>query len=138
MRNIPNVTSTDYGTHLQKCLPTTIFQRCLGFILNNWKLVESYRAQISHHVHACSNDSARSNSLLPHRLQPSRCLYPWDYPVRNTGAGCHSLLQGTYLTQGSNSHLLHWQTVSLLLSHWTSLISHHKRSPFIRNYGRID
>ena len=26
----------------------------------------------------------------------------------NTGVGCHSLLQGIFLTQGSNLHLLHW------------------------------
>ena len=34
--------------------------------------------------------------------------------------GCHDLLQGIFLTQGSNSHLLcllHWQTGSLPLSY---------------------
>ena len=31
--------------------------------------------------------------------------------------GCHFLLQGIFLTQGSNPHLLHWQVGSLLLSH---------------------
>ena len=30
---------------------------------------------------------------------------------------CHSLLQGIFLTQGSNPGLLHWQLVSLPLSH---------------------
>ena len=37
---------------------------------------------------------------------------------RNTGVGSHFLLQGTFLTQGSNWHLLyllHWQTDSLPL-----------------------
>ena len=35
---------------------------------------------------------------------------------KNTGEGCHSLLQGIFLTQGSNPHLLHlqhWQADSL-------------------------
>ena len=32
---------------------------------------------------------------------------PWDFPGKNTGVGCHFLLQGTFPTQGSNLHLLH-------------------------------
>ena len=47
-------------------------------------------------------------------------------PGKDTGAGCHFLLQGIFPTQGSNSHLLHWQADSLLLSHlgspWGTLI----------------
>ena len=31
--------------------------------------------------------------------------------------GSHSLLQGIFLTQGSNSHLLRWQADSLSLHH---------------------
>ena len=30
----------------------------------------------------------------PHGLQPARLLCPWDYPSKNTGLGCHFLLQG--------------------------------------------
>ena len=33
-------------------------------------------------------------------------LYPWDFPGKNTGVGCHFVLQGIFLTQGSNLHLL--------------------------------
>ena len=55
--------------------------------------------------------------LLPHGLQPFRLLCPWDFPVKNTGAGCHFLLQGIFLTQGSDPCLLHWQANSLPLSH---------------------
>ena len=29
-----------------------------------------------------------------------------DSPVKNTGVGCHALLQGIFLTQGSNPRLL--------------------------------
>ena len=32
--------------------------------------------------------------------------------------GCHLLLQGIFLTQGSNSHLLHWQADSLPRTTW--------------------
>ena len=50
--------------------------------------------------------------LQPHGLQPSRLLCPWDFPGKNTGVGCHFLLQGTVLTQGSNLCFLHWQAGS--------------------------
>ena len=39
-----------------------------------------------------------------------------DFPGKNTGVGCHFLLQGIFLTQGSNLNLLHllrWQADSL-------------------------
>src|SRR5574339_48539 len=34
-----------------------------------------------------------SNSVRPHRWQPTRLLRPWDSPGKNTGVGCHFLLQ---------------------------------------------
>ena len=34
-----------------------------------------------------------SDSLWPHRQQPTRLPSPWDSPGKNTGAGCHFLLQ---------------------------------------------
>ena len=36
-----------------------------------------------------------------------------DSPGKNTGAGCHFLLQGTFATQGSNLRLLCWKADSL-------------------------
>ena len=58
-----------------------------------------------------------SDSLQLHGLQPSRLLHPSDSPgSKNTGMGCHFLLQGIFLTQGSNLcllHLLYWQAGSL-------------------------
>ena len=42
---------------------------------------------------------------------------PWDSPGKNTGVGCRALIQGIFLTQGSNMcllSLLHWQADSLL------------------------
>ena len=32
-------------------------------------------------------------TLWPHRRQPTRLLCPWDSPGKNTGVGCHFLLQ---------------------------------------------
>ena len=31
--------------------------------------------------------------MRPHRRQPTRLLHPWDSPGKNTGVGCHFLLQ---------------------------------------------
>ena len=36
--------------------------------------------------------SVRSDSMWPHRQQPTRLLCPWDFPGKNTGVGCHCLL----------------------------------------------
>ena len=33
------------------------------------------------------------NSVRPHRQQPTRLLSLWDFPGKNTGLGCHFLLQ---------------------------------------------
>ena len=54
-----------------------------------------------------------SDSLGPQGLYLSRLLCPWNSPDKNTGEGCHFLLQGIFLIQGSNLHLLHWQAGSL-------------------------
>ena len=34
-----------------------------------------------------------SDSVWPHRWQPTRLPCPWDSPGKNTGVGCHFLLQ---------------------------------------------
>ena len=34
-----------------------------------------------------------SNSVWPHRWQPTRLPHPWGSPGKNTGVGCHFLLQ---------------------------------------------
>ena len=34
-----------------------------------------------------------SDSVWPHRRQPTRLPRPWDSPSKNTGVGCHFLLQ---------------------------------------------
>ena len=42
------------------------------------------------------------SALRPHRLQPSRFLCPWNFPGKNTGKGCHFLLQKIFPTQRLN------------------------------------
>ena len=44
-------------------------------------------------------------------------LCPWDSPGKNTGVGCHFLLQGIFPTQGSNPGLPHCRQILYHLSH---------------------
>ena len=64
-----------------------------------------------------ASHSVVSDSLWPHKLQLTRLLCPWDSPGTNTKVGCHSLLQGIFLTQGSNPGLLLCRQILYCLSH---------------------
>ena len=59
--------------------------------------------------------SVVSNSLWPHGLYS-----PWNSPGQNTGVGSLSLLQGIFLTQGSNPGLLHCRWILYQLSYKVS------------------
>ena len=41
----------------------------------------------------CCINLVVSDSVRPHRQQPTRLPHPWDSPGKNTGVGCHFLLQ---------------------------------------------
>ena len=67
-----------------------------------------------YYMHA---ESLQSRPTL-HPMDYSPPEFKWDFPGKNTGVGCHALLQGIFLTQGSNPslfHLLHWQVGCLPL-----------------------
>ena len=66
----------------------------------------------------------------PIDYRPTRLLCPWNFPGKNTGASCHFLLQGIFLTQGLNlhlRHLLYWQADSLPLHYLGSQEASPKR-----------
>jgi len=44
-------------------------------------------------------------------------LYPWDSPGKNTGVGCHALLQGIFPTQGLNPSFPHCRQILYHLIH---------------------
>ena len=71
--------------------------------------------------------------LQPHGLQPTRLLCPWDFLGKNSGVGCHFLLQEILLTQRWNPYLLHWQADSLPLSYQGSPI---KQIPSLTGQSR--
>ena len=55
-----------------------------------------------------------SNSLWPHGLELTRFLCPWDSPVKNTGVGCHTRLQGIVPDPGIEPRSSALQADSLL------------------------
>ena len=59
------------------------------------------------------NCSVMSDSLQPHGLEPARLHFPWDSPGKNTGVGCHFLLQGIFPIQGSNPGFPHCRQMLL-------------------------
>ena len=68
----------------------------------------------------CSVTSVLSDSLWPQGLYPSRPLCPWNSPGKNTGVGCHALLQRIFPTQGLNLYhlcLLHCRWILYPLAH---------------------
>ena len=66
-----------------------------------------------------------SHSVVSDSLPPQDCSSPGssscgDSPGKNTGVGCHSLLQGIFLTQECNLGLLHCRQILYRLSHQRS------------------
>ena len=85
-----------------------------------------------HYCWKCKLVATMENSMLVYLLscvqllqvqglQPARLLCPWDFPGKNTGVGCHFLLQGIFPTQRSNTGLLHCRLILYQLSHQGSL-----------------
>ena len=65
-----------------KCLKTVAGRETPSRV-RNWALV----------CCCCKVTSVVSDSVQPHRWQPTRLRRPWDSPGKNTGVGCHFLLQ---------------------------------------------
>ena len=79
----------------------------------------SLNCEFLRHVLSCA---ALSHSVVPNCLQchgQMRLLCWWDSLGKNTGAGCHFLLQQIFPTQGFNLHLLS------LLQWWADALSPH-------------
>ena len=71
--------------------PPTSLQNLL---MNEWKNKIWYVHKMEYcHYCCCQVASVVSDSVRPHRRQPTRLCGPWDSPGKNTGVGCHFLLQ---------------------------------------------
>ena len=73
-----------------------------------------------------------SDSLQPHGLNSS-----WNSPGRDTGVGSRSLLQGIFLTQGSNPGLPHCRHILSQLSHQGTHMWEHDILKHDRFSGRM-
>ena len=65
---------------ITSCLP--------GTTLGSWEAIKAAAAAI-----AAKSLQSLSDSVQPHRRQPTRLPRPWDSPGKNTGVGCPFLLQ---------------------------------------------
>ena len=69
------------------------------------------------HVAAAAAKSLQSRpTLQPHRRQPTRPRRPWDSPGKNTGVGCHFLLQCMKVKSENEAA----QSCHLLATPWTT------------------
>ena len=101
---------------LQRLPPSTTMQHCL--FSQNILVFEALKSGVWG-LCMCSVAKLCPTQRL-HGLQLTRLL-SMGFPKKNTGVGCHFLVQGIFLTQGSNPCLLHWQLDSLPLRHPRSL-----------------
>ena len=102
---------------------TSLLRRSQGSRQRDWG-VSSYKIHVKNNVawhivsdKCCCLVAKLCPTLQPDGLQPDRLLSPQDFPGKNTELGCHFLLHGVFLTQGSNPHLLYQQADSLPRSH---------------------
>ena len=69
--------------------------RQIGFVQANMLVMDAAFLFTTHCCCCCCCCiiSVMSNSVRPHRRQPTRLPCPWDSPGKNTEVGCHFLLQ---------------------------------------------
>ena len=85
------------------------------YIVYMWGILKKERAAaVAAAVAAAAKSLQLCLTLWPHRRQPTRLHCPWDSPGKNTGVGCHFLLQCMKMEVKSLSH------VRLFATPWTA------------------
>ena len=90
-----------------------------GWIFQLSELIFSY---LQGDNKTCFTGMGESEKVLVTQLclnlwDPARLLCSWHFPDKNTEVGCHFLLQGIFLTWGSNPGLLHHRQILYHLNH---------------------
>ena len=102
------------GNSKNRKVATGALYKARGWSVWKIRLSAAQGAYMDHYVVSCSvmSDSSRPPWTVPRQAPLSMGFSP----DKNTGVGCHKLLQGIFLTQGLKPrllHLLHWQVDSL-------------------------
>ena len=124
---LSNITLLQFTSVLNICWPGTVH------LARHYEVggAEGARGRWCEQLQEChqgSKGDARLNTVkvkvkslsLSDSFQPCG-LCPWDFPGKNTGEGCHFLLQGIFPTQGWNLGLSHCRQTLYHLSHQGSL-----------------
>ena len=101
--------------YCEVCLLGTVASRCRDTLVKQ-PVMGTWRRPFSSSVLRLVVQSC------PTLCDPMNCSLPGssvlgDSPGKNTGVGCHALLQGIFPTQGSNPGLLHCRQILYHLSH---------------------
>ena len=75
-------------------------------LLNIFLLLQVYFCYSTYPIHDEPVWLVVSDSSQAPGLKPTRLLCPWNFSGKNTGMGCHFLLQGILPTQGMQSALV--------------------------------
>ena len=96
---------------------TSLTNNILGvsFIISNQ--MEKFYFNFGLTFNACMLSLQLCSTLQPHELQPTRLICPQNSLGKNIGMGSHFLLQGIFLTQGSNRGFLHCKQIPYCLHH---------------------
>ena len=116
---------SDYNVNLDYC---SVIKRCLpplGEYGSAFEELHPHHDGVNAPLTVCVCSGTQSCQTL---CDPMNCSPPGSFvhgksPGKNTGVGCHALLQGIFLTQGSNQCFLHEQV--------DCLASDPPRKPFI-------
>ena len=115
---------------LPESIPHLVFHsKCMTYSLLKQIITSFPRACLTNMP---VSHSVMSNSSWSHELEPTRLLYPLSSPVKNSGVGCHSLLQRIFLTQEQNLGLLHSRQIVYWLSYQGS--THRFNKYLLRTY----
>ena len=102
------------------CLPSVLFFFLIFFLLKDNCFTELCyflsNLNMNQPCCCCCVASVVSDSVRPHRRQPTRLPCPWDSPGKNTGVGCHFLLQCTKVKSESEVT----QSCPTLVTPWTA------------------
>ena len=92
---------------------------CLKWVSQayNYQAQVSYARDLLCSMSICVSRSAVSDSHDPMDCSPPGSSVHGNSPGKNTGMGCHALLQGIFPTQGLNSGLPHCRWIFYHLSH---------------------